>query len=109
VGVQVTYDVTPVDTVCMRYREGKKNDKLVLIYIKEKMQASVTVFPGKDAALEAAHEELRALKEITSFDVSAGMLETDYKLRLEECHKRVSWHHCRHIFLGFIRNAASSA
>ena len=73
------------------------------------MQASVNIFPGKDAALEAAHEELRALKEIRSFDVSTGMLETDYKLHLEEYHKRVSWHHCQYIFLGLIHNAASSA
>jgi len=77
--------------------------------INEKMQTSVNTFPGKDAALEAAHEELRALKEITSFDVSTGMLETDYKLHLEEYHKRVSWHHHHHIFLGFIHSAASSA
>ena len=72
------------------------------------MQTSVNIFPGKDAALEAAHEELHALKEITSFDVSTGMLETDYKLHLEGYHKRVSWHHCHHIFLGFIHNAVSS-
>jgi hypothetical protein len=77
--------------------------------IKENMQTSVNIFPGKDAALEAAHEELRALKEITSFDVSTGMLETDYKLCLEEYRKRVSWCHCHHIFMGFIHNAASSA
>ena len=77
--------------------------------IKEKMQTSVNIFPGKDAALEAAHEELCALKEITSFDVSTGMLETDYKLHLEGYHKRVSWHHCHLIFLGFIRNTVSSA
>jgi hypothetical protein len=77
--------------------------------INEKMQTSVNISPGKDAALEAAHEELRAVKEITSFDVSAGMLETDYKLHLEEYHKRVSWHHCHHIFLGFIHNVVSFA
>jgi hypothetical protein len=62
------------------------------------MQISAYIFSGKDAALEAAREELRALKEITSFDVSAGVLETDYKLHLEEYHKRVSWYHCHHIF-----------
>ena len=77
--------------------------------IDAKMQTSVNIFPGKDAALEAAHEELRALKEITSFDVSTGMLETDYKLHLEEYHKRVSWNHCHHIFGGFMHNAVSSA
>jgi hypothetical protein len=57
-------------------------------------------FAGKEATLEAAHEELSALKEITSFDVSTGMLETDYKIRFEECHKRVSLHQCLCIFLG---------
>jgi hypothetical protein len=50
--------------------------------------------------LEAAHEELSTLKEITSFDVSTGMLETDYKIRFEECHKRVSLHQCLCIFHG---------
>ncbi|XP_033609685.1 A-kinase anchor protein 9 isoform X6 [Cryptotermes secundus] len=47
------------------------------------------ILSGKEAALEAAHEELSALKEITSFDASTGMLETDYKNRFEECHKRL--------------------
>jgi len=77
--------------------------------IEGKMQTRVNIFPGKDAALEAAREELRALKEITSFDVSTGILETDYKLHLEGYHKRVSWHHCHRIFLGFMHNAVSSA
>ena len=45
---------------------------------------------GKEAALEAAYEELSALKEISSLDLSSGMLETDYKTRLEEYQKRVS-------------------
>ncbi|KDR24080.1 hypothetical protein L798_09415 [Zootermopsis nevadensis] len=44
---------------------------------------------SKEAALEAALEELSALKEITSFDVSSGVLETDYKTRFEECCKRL--------------------
>jgi hypothetical protein len=56
-----------------------------------KQYKEVQYFSGKEAALEAAHEELSALKEITSFDVSTGMLETDYKIRFEECHKRVSF------------------
>jgi hypothetical protein len=77
--------------------------------INKKMPTGVNIFPGKDAALEAAHEELHVLKEITSFDVSTGVLETDYKQHLEEYHKRVSLHHCLHIFLGFIHNTASSA
>jgi hypothetical protein len=68
----------------------------------EKMPTSVNIFSGKDAALEAAYEELRALKEITSFDVSTGILETDYKIHLEEYHKRVGWHHCHHIFGGVL-------
>jgi hypothetical protein len=63
------------------------------------METSVNIFAGKDAALEAAQEELRALKEITSFDVSTGMLESDYKTHLEEYRKRVSWHHCLYVFL----------
>jgi hypothetical protein len=58
----------------------------------------IQYFPGKEAALEAAHEELSALKEITSFDASTSMLETDYKIRLEECHTRVSLHYFLHIF-----------
>lgn len=65
-----------------------------------KQYREVQYFSGKEAALEAAHEELSALKEITSFDVSTGMLETDYKIRFEECHKRVSLHQCLCIFLG---------
>lgn len=59
---------------------------------------------GKEAALEAALEELSALKEITSFDVSSGVLETDYKTRFEECCKRVRWPHCLHIFLNIFIN-----
>jgi hypothetical protein len=67
------------------------------------METSVSIFSGKDAALEAAQEELRALNEITSFDVSTGMLENDYKTHLEEYRKRVSWHHCFHIVLGLYK------
>jgi hypothetical protein len=57
-----------------------------------KKYKEIQYFSGKEAALEAAHEELSALREITSFDVSTGMLDTDYKIRFEECHKRVSLH-----------------
>ena len=45
---------------------------------------------GKDAALEAAYEEISALKNLSSLDLSSGVLETDYKAHLEEYHKRVS-------------------
>jgi hypothetical protein len=65
-----------------------------------KQYREVQYFSGKEAVLEAAHEKLSALKEITSFDVSTGVLETDYKIRFEECHKRVSLHQCLCIFLG---------
>ncbi|XP_069680061.1 A-kinase anchor protein 9-like isoform X4 [Periplaneta americana] len=47
------------------------------------------ILSGKEAALEAAHEELSALKEISSLDASSGMLDTDYKTHLEEYHKRL--------------------
>lgn len=61
-------------------------------------------FSGKEAALEAAHEELSALKEMTSFDVSTGVLETDCKTRFEECRKRVRWNQCLDVLLHLFRN-----
>jgi hypothetical protein len=71
----------------------------------EECKVSISFF---FSGVEAAHEKLSAVKEISSFDASTGMLETDYKTHFEECRKRVRLRQCLDIFLYLFSNVLYS-